>query len=146
MIGILEHALSACEKAIVHLPTGVVLDVVGLVVEVGGIRAAVGDTLDVVSERGDKLAIEVVGFKSGRVLATPLGPLKGIRAGAPVSVSKRGSLLPVGAGLLGRVVDPFGAPLDGGGAIDVEERVPLHAPPPPPFSRKPVSQDRKSVV
>jgi flagellum-specific ATP synthase len=117
-----------------------VLDVVGLVVEVGGIRAAVGDTLDVLSDAGERLSIEAVGFRSGRVLATPLGPLKGIRAGAVVVASARGSTISVGDALLGRVVDSFGAPLDGLPPIECDDQMPLHAPPPPPFARKPVNK------
>jgi flagellum-specific ATP synthase len=136
----LERALSALDRAPVHRPSGVVLDVVGLVVEIGGLRAAVGDTLDVLSEAGERLAVEVVGFRSGRVLATPLGPLKGIRAGAVVTTSARGSEIPVGNQLLGRVVDPFGVPLDGLPAFETDEQVPIHAAPPPPFARKPVNQ------
>jgi len=136
----LERAFATCERAPVHHPTGVVLDVVGLVVEIGGIRAAVGETLDVLSESGDRLAVEVVGFRSGRVLGTPLGPLKGIRAGAAVSTSLRGSEIPVGNQLLGRVVDPFGAPLDGLPPLQTEDQAPVHAPPPPPFARKPVCE------
>src|SRR5262249_22257890 len=99
----LDRALAAFERAPLHRPTGVVLDVVGLVVEVGGLRGAVGETLDVLSETGERLAIEVVGFRSGRVLATPLGPLKGIRAGAVVTTSVRGSRIPVGDAVLGPV-------------------------------------------
>jgi FliI/YscN family ATPase len=134
----LDRVFAAAERASVHRPSGVVLDVVGLVVEVGGIRAAVGDTLDVLSDAGERLSIEVVGFRSGRVLATPLGPLKGVRAGATVTTSVRGSTIPVGDALLGRVVDSFGAPLDGLSPIETDDQVPLHAPPPPPFARKPV--------
>jgi FliI/YscN family ATPase len=136
----LEKALAVADRASVHKPTGVVLDVVGLVVEVGGIRAAVGDTLDVVSDHGDLLPIEVVGFRSGRALATPLGPLKGVRAGATVTTSLKGATIPVGDTLLGRVVDSFGVALDGMPTPETSIDVPLHAAPPPPFSRRPVSQ------
>jgi flagellum-specific ATP synthase len=140
MTSTLDLLLSRGERAPVHSPMGVVLDVIGLVVEVGGIRAAVGETLDVLSDAGDRLPIEVVGFRSGRVLGTPLGPLKGVRAGAAVTTSRKGSTINVGPGLLGRVIDSFGSPLDGLGPMDADERVPLHAPPPPPFARKPVNR------
>lgn len=136
----LDHLIALCERAPVHRPVGVVLDIVGLVLEIGGIRAAVGDTLDVVSESGERLPIEVVGFRSGRVLTTPLGPLKGIRAGATVTTSRCGSTIPVGERMLGRVVDAFGVPLDGLPVPDTTERAPLHAAPPPPFARRPVNQ------
>ena len=76
-----------------HAPEGVVSDVVGLIVEVGGLSAAVGDTLRVHDASGARLDVEVVGFRGGSLLTTPLGPLVGIgrkptarRARRPVAV------------------------------------------------------------
>ena len=50
----LERLLERCLTAPVHAPEGVVLDVVGLIVEVGGLRAAVGDALKTSSGAGSK--------------------------------------------------------------------------------------------
>jgi flagellum-specific ATP synthase len=44
----------------------------------------------------------------------------------------------VGVGLLGRIVDAFGNPLDEGPAPKVAGRYPIHAPPPPAVSRRPI--------
>ncbi|HEY3497351.1 MAG TPA: hypothetical protein VGK73_21795, partial [Polyangiaceae bacterium] len=71
----LDQLLERCERVPLHVPLGTVLDVVGLIVEIGGLRAAVGETLSVLSERAKSLDVEVVGFRGGRLLATPLGPL-----------------------------------------------------------------------
>jgi flagellum-specific ATP synthase len=125
-------------KAQVHEPVGVVQDVVGMVVEVGGLRAAVGQTLEVRSEDGSCLELEVVGFRSDRLLASPLGSLSGVHSGAPARLSDRGATIGVGPDLLGRVFDAFGGPLDGGPRVAYGERYPIHRPPPPPFGRKPV--------
>jgi hypothetical protein len=46
----LERLIARSQTAPVHLPTGVVLEVVGMIVEVGGLRAAVGDTLLITCE------------------------------------------------------------------------------------------------
>ena len=134
----LAHAITATQVGSVHRPRGVVLDVLGMVVEVGGLRAAVGETLEVRGSAGKSLELEVVGFRAGRLLATPLGPLSGVRPGAEVVLSSRGAFFPVGADLLGRVIDAFGAPLDGGPPLSAMRRVPLHAAPPAPFARRPV--------
>jgi len=137
----LDAHLRRVEKAQVHRPTGVVLDVVGLVVEVGGLRAGVGDLLFIVREGHRELPLEVVGFRTGRLLATPLGPVAGVRPGARVVRSERGPVVTVGPGLLGRVVDSFGHPLDGGESLKtVDGTYPIHAPPPPAFSRKPIDR------
>src|SRR5882724_7377535 len=143
----LDAHLRRVEKAQVHRPTGVVLDVVGLVVEVGGLRAGVGDLLFIVREGHRELPLEVVGFRTGRLLATPLGPVAGVRPGARVVRSERGPVVTVGPGLLGRVVDSFGHPLDGGESLKtVDGTYPIHAPPPPAFSRKPIDRALRTGI
>ena len=134
----LDRMIAACETAPVHRPQGVVLEVVGLVVEIGGLRAAVGESLQVHGEDGSTLDVEVVGFRSGRLLATPLGPVSGVRPGATVVRSGAGARVPVGGALLGRVVNAFGAPLDSGPRLDMRDAAAVHASPPDPFARRPI--------
>ena len=134
----LDQLLERCEKAPVHVPLGTVLDVVGLIVEIGGVRAAVGETLSVTSSPGQTLDVEVVGFRGGRLLATPLGPLAGVRPGARVARRNRGPTIPVSDALLGRVVDSFGRPIDGGPPISAAKARPVQAAPPSPFGRRPI--------
>ncbi|HYP88575.1 MAG TPA: EscN/YscN/HrcN family type III secretion system ATPase, partial [Polyangiaceae bacterium] len=129
-----------------HTPEGVVSDVVGLIVEVGGLSAAVGDTLQVRDASGANLDVEVVGFRGGSLLTTPLGPLVGIRPGARAVRLMRGATVPVSFDLLGRVVDSFGRPLDGGPAIDPDRIVPVNAPPPPAFGRRPIDRQLSTGV
>ena len=85
----LDRLIERCRTAAVHKPEGVVSDVVGLIVEVGGLNAAVGDTLALHDASGTTLEVEVVGFRGGRLLTTPLGPLSGIRPGARVVLTPR---------------------------------------------------------
>lgn len=136
----LEDVISRCRAAPVHCPEGVVLEVVGLILEIGGIRAAVGDSLAVSTSNGTQVEVEVIGFKSDRLVATPLGTISGIRQGAKVKHTHRGATVLVGTELLGRVVDAFGRPMDGGKAIAVGERYSVHAAPPPAYSRMPINQ------
>jgi FliI/YscN family ATPase len=134
----LDKYLKSVSAAAVHAPSGVVVEVVGLVVEVGGLQAGVGDILEVYTESDRSLDLEVIGFRSGRLLATPLGSITGVRPGARVVRSERGSSVDVGETLLGRVIDAFGNPLDERPAAQVVERYPVHAPPPAPFARRPI--------
>ena len=134
----LTRLIQQAHTARAHEPVGVVRDVVGMVVEVAGLRAAVGQTLEVRTEHGGCLEVEVVGFRGDRLLASPLGSLSGVHSGAPARLSARGATVGVGPGLLGRVFDAFGNPLDGGPPITISERYPIHRAAPPPFGRKPV--------
>ena len=134
----LDTLLERCENASLHVPYGTVLDVVGLIVEIGGVKAAVGETLQVKSSSTHSLDVEVVGFRGGRLLATPLGPLAGVRPGARVARRNRGPTVPVGDAMLGRVLDAFGRPLDGGAAISSHKSRSVHASPPSPFERRPI--------
>ncbi len=117
---------------------GQVHEVVGLLVEVVGLHAATGDRLDaILSNR--TLALEVLGFRKGRLLAAPLGPTAGVPHGARVVRRARGAAAKVGKALLGRVVDSFGNPLDGKPAPVCTHTVSLRRTPPPAYARKPIT-------
>ena len=54
---------------------------------------------------------EVVGFARDAALLTPLGDMYGISSDTEVIPTGRAHMVPVGAGLLGRVLDGLGRPL-----------------------------------
>ena len=118
---------------------GHVTRVVGLVVESQGPRARVGDVCELRrADGGTVLPVEVVGFRDGRLLSVPLGDTTGIRPGDRI-VARGGVLsLPAGDGLLGRVIDGLGRPLDGHGPLRTRERAPLRPPAMNPLDRDPV--------
>jgi flagellum-specific ATP synthase len=124
---------------------GQVREIIGVLVEVEGLAAPIGAQLEVRS-RDPRLLLEVIGFRQGRLLAAPLGPTTGVVPGARVRVSPQASAVAVGNGLLGRVIDAFGQPLDGRPAPDLEAVTALHAPPPPPFTRRPIDQPLETRV
>ncbi len=119
---------------------GHVTRVVGLVVESQGPRARVGDVCELRrADGGAVLPVEVVGFRDGRLLSVPLGDTTGIRPGDRI-VARGGVLsLPAGDGLLGRVIDGLGRPLDGRGPLQVRERAPLRPAALNPLDRDPVA-------
>ncbi len=135
-----DDALARCISAPLHRPRGVVQEVVGLIVEVGGLRAAVGDTLIIETKHADPVEIEVIGFRSGRLVTTPLGSMSGVGQGAPVRHTHRGATVSVSPELLGRVVDAFGRPIDGGPPLAKLGEYPVHSPPPPAFERRPIDR------
>jgi F-type H+-transporting ATPase subunit beta len=77
---------------------------------------------------------------AARVRAIALGSTRGLRRGADVRSDGHPLTVPVGRGLLGRVVDLFGRPLDGGPPIEAEASLPIRRAPPPPSARRPWSQ------
>lgn len=128
-----------CERVHLHAPEGVVLNVSGMVVEIGGLRAPVGATLEAMAP-GGPLPLEVVGFRSGHLLTTPLGNIRGILPGSKARVTGGGASVAVGERLLGRILDAFGRPLDGGAPLSDTEPYPLHRSPPSPFERRPITE------
>jgi len=122
---------------------------VGLVLEAVGLRLPVGSDCLIELPPGypDKTAeAEVVGFSGDRILLMPLSAVDGLLPGARVyapesvggSAGPRTKRLPVGDGMLGRVVDASGRPLDGLGPLDVDQRVPLSRAPVNPLTRAPI--------
>jgi flagellum-specific ATP synthase len=107
--GLLDRARAAARPEL----TGQVVGAMGLTLSVEGIRAAVGDLVEVdPGPRG--LLAEVVAVTRDRLTCMPLGELSGVRSGARVRATGRPLQVPVGEALLGRVLDGLGRPVDGG--------------------------------
>ena len=118
--------------------SGQVVRVVGLVVESAGPPARVGDVCELRDEEGRRLPMEVVGFREGRLLSVPLGDTAGIKPGDRVIVRPGAGWMPVGDGLLGRVIDGMGLPIDGKGPLVATSAAPLKPPALNPLAREPV--------
>jgi flagellum-specific ATP synthase len=74
---------------------------------------------------GSGIEAEVVGFAGDRLYLMPTGELHGLTPSARVVPISGASAAQVGAGLLGRVLDGSGKPLDGKGAFEAEAEMPL---------------------
>src|SRR5207302_611890 len=66
----------------------------------------------------DAILAEVVGFRTGRVLLMPLGDLAGVAPGSRVVLLRERPLVRIGDGMLGRILDGLGRPLDGRGRLE----------------------------
>jgi len=131
--GQVDRAVDAARPLVL----GRVSSVVGLSVEVSGLAAAVGETVLIGDPTGGpRTAAEVVALDGGTLRCLPLGHPTGLRSGAPVQATGTATTVPVGPSLLGRVVDAFGNPLDGGPPLTAAPRGALHAAPPPALSRQ----------
>lgn len=79
-------------------------------------------------------------LRPGEVGALFLGPADKVAAGDEVRLTGRVASVPVGAGLLGRVIDPLGAPLDGRGPLRTEAVWPVEREAPGVADRQPVTE------
>ncbi len=106
--GTLDRALSAARP---HR-TGQVTRVLGLHLEVAGVEAAVGDEVVITTTTGP-LVTQTVALRDGSLVCMPYGDTTGVRAGSPAAATGAPPMIQVGEGLLGRVLDGLGRPLDG---------------------------------
>ncbi len=118
-----EQALNAADP----VRLGVVSSVVGLGLEVSGLNAPLGTVLEIGEQ---KVPAEVVAARQSTLHCMPLGELEKISVGDLVASSGTGAFVPTGTGLLGRVLDGLGKPIDGKGPLGEHHLVPMeHATP-----------------
>lgn len=114
---------------------GIVKKVIGLTVEVEGIKSFVGEVCTIYNERNHPITCEVVGFREDNVILMPLGELIGIAPGCRVVPEGKPLSVKCSEDLFGKVLDGLGNPLDGeellGGTL-----YPLDTEPPDPMKRR----------
>lgn len=126
---------------------GRVVEVTGLIVESDGPSSTVGAVCGIEGVNGEVTRAEVVGFRGSRVLLMPLEPLHAVQAGSRVVLSQERPMIPAGEGLLGRVIDGLGRPLDGQGPLRCERAGgQLHNPAPNPMTRQPIAESFRTGV
>jgi type III secretion protein N (ATPase) len=126
----------AFDRAAPLATRGRVSKTVGMTIEASGIQAHVGELCELTTPGEPPLLAEVVGFEGNTALLTPLGATTGVSALTQVKPSGRGHVCPVGPGLLGRVIDAMGQPMDGRGPLDARQHVPVHREPMNPLTRR----------
>ncbi len=134
--------VESLKAALAHVstlrPSGRVLSVAGLSLRLALPGVRVGDVIRV-RRRGDPLVCEVVGFDANGAIAMPFGALVGV--GADDEVESTGGPLTVRAseGVLGRMLDGLGRPIDGGPVI-AGQVVPVDRSPPSALDRRAVAR------
>lgn len=111
---------------------------VGLTLECVGCPMEVGDRCLIQGEDGTRVEAEVVGFEHDHLYLMPLTAISGLRPGALVTPLESTSRVPVGEGLLGRVIDGAGEPLDGRGPLEATHSVPFTGTVINPLNRSPI--------
>lgn len=118
---------------------GKITRVTGLTLEARGLKAAIGEVCHIYSNGRAPVVAEVVGFREEVTLLMPLGELEGIGPGCRVMATGQGLTVTVGQGLLGRVLDGLGRPMDGGPPV-LGKRYPINNAPPQPLERQPIRE------
>lgn len=119
---------------------GRVCRAVGLTIEGTGPVSSVGQSCHIVSPDGNEVEAEVVGFRDDRVLVMPLGDVRGIGPGSRLVYQPENPTVGVGTGLLGRILDGLGHPLDGKGPVSLTDSYPLYSPSLNPLDRARITQ------
>jgi F-type H+-transporting ATPase subunit alpha len=131
----LADALSRVSPALEMAEIAHILSVGNGVAEVAGFTDLRADELLTFAGGVTGIASNLGTKRAGLIV---LGATENLRPGDPVRRTGRVVDVPVGAGLIGRVVDALGRPLDGGDAIEAEGRLPIEQPAPPIMHRAPV--------
>jgi len=108
---------------------GVITKIIGVVIDVrfdAGYVPAVYDALNV-EGHDHKLVLEVQQqLGDGVVRTIAMGPVDGLKRGMEVAASEAPISVPVGAGVLGRMFNVLGDPIDGEKAPKSEHMDPIH--------------------
>src|SRR5208283_5041150 len=109
-------------------------------IESQGPATAVGDFCEIQAASGRLVRVQVIGFRNGRVLSMALEEIDGIQLGDRIVARREQAQVPVGLGLLGRVLDGFGRPIDGLGPVCAEAHYDLMTTPPGPLDREHIEE------
>ncbi len=128
-----------------NIDTNIKFEEVGIVLSIGDgvarIYGLTGVTENELIEFDNGVMAVAMNLEEDNVGAVLLGSSEGIKEGQSVKRTGRVASIEVSESMLGRVINPLGQPLDGGGAIDGEKfLMPLDRKAPGVIYRQPVNQ------
>jgi type III secretion protein N (ATPase) len=138
-----EYILEMMSLSLIDTPTlqirGRVVQVVGTIIKAAVPSVKIGEVC-LLKNPGEtfEMKAEVVGFSKDAALLTPIGDMYGISTSTEVIPTGRVHMVPVGFGLLGRVLDGLGRPLDlkERGPLETYQYYPVFAEAPDPLKRR----------
>lgn len=116
---------------------GKIEKIVGMTIEASGPMCNIGDVCRIYKDgsSGDAIFGEVVGFNHGKVMLMPYTDIEGIGPGSIVDNTGDKLKVGVGSGLIGRVINAVGEPIDGKGPIETHESYSIAGEPVNPLTR-----------
>ena len=136
VISVLKEEISSFDTKLQVEDTGTIVSMGDGIVTVYGLSNAMYGEM-VIFETGVKGMVQ--GLDEQTVSCVLLGSDYGLREGSKVKCTGRRAGVPVGEGMIGRVVDAIGAPIDGLGDIKQDDFYPIENPAPGVIHRQPVS-------
>lgn len=130
-----DKAISKIKDIAPVISEGKVKKVIGLTVEVEGIKTFVGELCTIYNQYNQPISCEVVGFRDNEIILMPLGELVGIGPGCRVVSNGIPFSVRCSDKLLGKVIDGIGNPIDGSDILS-GERYSLFNQPPDPMKRR----------
>ena len=119
---------------------GSVVRAAGLTVESKGPPVGVGQLCEIYLSDGRRVLAEVVGFHDEHRVLVPLEGIEGIALKDPVVLRSAPRYITLGPGILGRVLDGLGRPIDEKGPLGGSDHRPLDNASPPPLSRRRITE------
>ncbi|MCQ8858315.1 flagellar protein export ATPase FliI [Plesiomonas shigelloides] len=112
----------------------------GLTLEAVGCRLSSGQRCMIETDSGALVEAEVVGFDRESSFLMPIRHTSGLRPGCRVLPLRGDSKIAVGYGLLGRILNGVGEPLDNRGPLQTDQRIHLQGESINPLIRQPISE------
>jgi flagellum-specific ATP synthase len=119
---------------------GRIHQVVGNLIESEGPFCFVGESCEIMGSGGRSYAGEIIGFRGSTMLSMAADHPQGIRYGDRIVTWGARPSIRVGPGLLGRVIDTTGTPLDGKGDYRAKHSVTIDGSAPLPLDRVPIRE------
>jgi flagellum-specific ATP synthase len=119
---------------------GRVNQIVGNLIESEGPFSSLGESCEIIGSGGRSYAGEIIGFRGSTMLSMAADHPQGIRFGDQIMTWGARPSVRVGPGLLGRVIDTTGSPLDGKGEYRATHSVSIDGSAPLPLERVPIRE------
>lgn len=143
----LRKQLDSLNVSVESREVGTVVQVGDGIARVDGLRDAMaGELLEFIGEGGKTVYGLAQNLEEDEVGAVLLGDVTAIKENDQVRTTGRIVEVPAGKGLLGRVVNPLGMPLDGKGPIKAEGTRPVEFKAPGVISRQPVHEPMQTGI
>lgn len=137
----LSAVRTAVKKTDLYRYMGKIEKIVGMTIEASGPLCNIGDVCRIFKkgEQGHIFA-EVVGFNQSKILLMPYSDIDGIGPGSIVDSTGEKLSVNCSDGLVGRIIDAIGQPLDGLGSIPIGEKYSIAGQPVNPLQRPPIKE------
>jgi flagellum-specific ATP synthase len=121
-------------------PEGRVSQVVGLIAQGDSLGLGIGSLCSILTDQGEEIKAEVVGFKKQKALLMPYGDIRGVHMGSRIIPVSTSPMVGVSDQMLGRVIDGMGNPLDGKGSMEPSAQYYLYGKPIGPLERESIKE------